>query len=174
MTEDEREKFCRSHVLRNGCWLWIRGVGKGGYGQCSIGGKSRRAHRAAYEMVYSVTLTPDQFLDHACRIKGCVSPMHLEIANQRDHVDSAAYGNAAYGNKEKAHCPYGHEYTLENICWNRNDRVRECRTRKYARIRRLAQRIKTEDRHNRRLLNERLSEIIHKCERESRWGNRTS
>ena len=169
MTEDEREKFCRSYVLCNGCWLWIRGVGKGGYGQCSSGGKSRRAHRIAYEMVYGVTLTPDQFLHHVCRNKGCVNPMHLEITNQRDHVDSATHGN-----KEITHCPHGHEYTPENICWNRNGRARECRTCKYERIRRRAQRIKTEDRHNRRLLNERLGEIIQKYEREGRWVHRTS
>lgn len=95
--------------------------------------------------------------------------MHLEATNQRDYVDSATYGN-----KEETHCPYGHEYTLENICWNRNGREWECRTCKYAHIRRWAQCIKTEDRHNRRMLNERPGEIIQKYKREGRWGNRTS
>ena len=63
MTEDEREKFCRSDVRCDGCWLGVRAVTRGGYGQCSIGGKARRAHRAshevAYEVAHGVTLTPD-------------------------------------------------------------------------------------------------------------------
>lgn len=164
MTENEREKFCRSYVLCNGCWLWIRGLTTMGYGICSIEGKARRAHRVSYEMVYGVTLTPDQFLHHVCGVKSCVNPMHLEITNQVDHVDSATHGN-----KNKTHCPHGHEYTLENICWNKSGRSRECRTCKYARTSRRTQRIKAEERRNRKLLNERLGEIIQKYEREGRW-----
>lgn len=127
MTEDERAKFRISHILCNGCWLGIRAVTRRGYGQCSIGGKARRAHRAsyevAYEVAYGVTLTPDQFLHHVCSVRSCVNPMHLEITNQVDHVDSAPHDN-----EQKTHCPHGQEYTPENICWNRNGRSRECRT----------------------------------------------
>lgn len=169
MSGDDKERFYLSYVPRDGCWLWIRGRCTGGYGSFVLNGKTRRTHRVAYEMVYGVTLTSDQFLHHVCKNKSCVNPHHLEITSQADHVDSATFGN-----KQKTHCPHGHEYTPQNICWNRNGRARECRTCKYERIRRRAQRIETEDRHNRRLLNERLGEIIQKYEREGRWGNRTS
>ena len=164
MTEDERERFRRSHVLCNGCWLWIRGLTTMGYGVCSISGKTRRAHRVSYEMVYGVTLTPDQFLHHTCGVKSCVNPIHLEITNQIDHVDSVIHGN-----KEKTHCPHGHEYTPENIWWKRGGTGRECRACKYARTDRRAQRIKVEAQHNQRLLNDRLGEIIQKYKREGRW-----
>ena len=131
MSDDDKERFYLSYVLYDGCWLWIRGQCTGGYGQIVINGKARRAHRVAYEMAYGVALTPDQFLHHVCRNKLCVNPDHMEITNQADHVDSATFGN-----KEKTHCPHGHEYTPENICWNRGGKSRECRTCKYQRVRR--------------------------------------
>lgn len=53
------DKFWSSFVACDGCWVWIRGCVKGGYGQISINGKTRCAHRVAYELVYDVTLTPD-------------------------------------------------------------------------------------------------------------------
>ncbi len=132
-------KFDRSFVERDGCWIWIRGLCTGGYGQISVNGKYWRAHRFAYEMAYDVNLTPDQFLHHTCGNKPCVNPKHLEITSQLGHVDSATFGN-----KYKTHCPHGHEYTPENICWNKNGKARECRICKYARIRRRDQRIREE------------------------------
>jgi len=147
MTEKDIDIFWSSFVVRDGCWVWIRGCVKGGYGHISIGGKTRRTHRVAYELVYGVILTPDQFLHHKCRNKSCVNPDHLEITNQLDHVDSATFGN-----KYKTHCPHGHEYTPENICWNRNGRARECRTCKYERLRRRGLRLQ-------RQVYERLKEL---------------
>ena len=57
MTEEERDKFLRSYVLYvlcGSCWLWARDLAGGGYGQCTVGGKSRCAHRACCEMIYDV------------------------------------------------------------------------------------------------------------------------
>ena len=164
MTIQEKLRFWDSIDVSDGCWIWMRSRGRGGYGQTSIGGKSRRAHRVAYELYYGVTLTPDQLLHHKCHNKSCVNPHHLEITNQWNHVDSAVFGN-----EDKTHCPHGHEYTLQNICWNRNGRARECRTCKYGRIRRREQRLRKERQHQRRLFNERLGELIQRCEREGRW-----
>lgn len=156
MTEDEHDKFLRSYVLCGSCWLWAKSLAGGGYGQCTIGGRSRRAHRVCYEMVYDVVLTPDQFLHHLCKNKTCVNPMHMEITNQLDHVDSAIFGN-----KGKTHCPHGHEYTPENTCWNRGGTSRECRICKYARIRRRSQRIRQQAMEQ---VSVRLKELALKCQ----------
>lgn len=139
MNEQDMDKFWSSFVVRGRCWVWIRSRGKGGYGQISIDGKTRRAHRVAYELVYGVILTPDQFLHHKCRNKSCVNPDHLEVTSQLEHTDSAVFGN-----KEKTQCPHGHEYTPENTCWNRSGKSRECRTCKYRRIYRRRRRIEEE------------------------------
>ena len=165
MTIQDKLRFWDSIERIDGCWVWMRSRGRDGYGQFTADGKTRRAHRVAYELVRRVTLTPDQFLHHTCHNKSCVNPAHLEITNQWNHVDSATYGNA-----DKTHCPHGHEYTLENICWNRNGRARECRTCKYARIKRREQRLREERQQQKRQLNERLKQWLDK--RESRAQRR--
>ncbi len=121
MEEKDKERFHLSYVFIDDCWIWIRSKVTGGYGGFQVNGQNRRAHRVSYELAYGVTLTPDQFLHHICKNKDCVNPEHLEIVSQLTHTDSAIYGN-----KEKTHCPYGHEYTPGNTHWNRNGKSREC------------------------------------------------
>ena len=146
MDDKDAQKILSNIVVRDGCWLWTRGCGRGGYGQVSISGRTRRAHRVSYELVYGMVLTPDQLLHHTCRNTSCINPNHLEITSQTTHIDSGVYGN-----KEKTHCPHGHEYTPENTWWNRQGRSRECYECKKRRIRRryyrkrqeVAERLKT-------------------------------
>ena len=120
MEEKDIERFHFSYVVVDDCWLWIRSKITGGYGGFSVNGRNRRAHRVSYELAYGVTLTPDQLLHHICKNKDGVNPKHLEIVSQLTHTDSAIYGN-----KDKTHCPYGHEYTPSNTHWNRNGKSRE-------------------------------------------------
>jgi hypothetical protein len=121
MDDRDVERFSLSYVFIDECWIWIRSKVTGGYGSIVINGKTKRAHRVSYELAYGVKLTPDQFLHHVCRNKDCVNPEHLEIVSQLTHTDSATYGN-----KDKTHCPYGHEYTPANTHWNKGGRSREC------------------------------------------------
>ena len=93
MEEKDKERFSFSYVEIDGCWMWRRGMFRDGYGAFVLKGKTRRAHRVAYELVHDVVLTPDQFLHHICKNKACVNPDHLEITYQLTHVDSAVYGN---------------------------------------------------------------------------------
>lgn len=132
MDDKAWKRFYSSFIVdQSGCWVWTRARCVGGYGSFASHGKSWRAHRLCYQMVRNVVLSPEQFLHHTCGKKLCINPDHLEITDQLHHVDSAVYGN-----KEKTHCPHGHEYTPENIVWGRGGRSRECRICKYARIRR--------------------------------------
>lgn len=109
MDKNDEERFSLSYVFVDDCWIWIRSKVTGGYGSFNVDGQNRRAHRVSYELAHNFKLTPDQFLHHTCRNKDCVNPAHLEIVSQWTHADSATYGN-----KEKTHCPYGHEYTSAN------------------------------------------------------------
>lgn len=59
-----------------GCWAWIRSLTRG-YGIFFIGGRSYSAHRIAYELCIGPIPWWAQ-LDHLCRNRRCVNPMHLE------------------------------------------------------------------------------------------------
>lgn len=59
------------------CHIWLLSLNKDGYGQEWAGGRSLKAHRAAYER--SVGKIPaGMVLDHLCKTRSCVNPDHLQ------------------------------------------------------------------------------------------------
>lgn len=59
-------------------------------------------------------------LDHLCRVRNGVNPLHLEPVTHRENVRRAAAA--------KTHCPAGHEYTIENTRVDPKTGKRKCRT----------------------------------------------
>jgi len=100
----------------SGCWLWLAARNAGGYGKTIVGSKtdgSRRyvyAHRLFYELLVGPIPTGRQ-LDHLCRVRCCVNPIHLEPVTALENVHR---GDAMWisGAREsaKTHCPRGHAY----------------------------------------------------------------
>ena len=82
-----------------GCWRWTGSHPGDGYGLYWHGGKSRRAHR----------IPPGLELDHLCKVRNCVNPLHLEAVPHRVNVRRSPNQNAG-----KTHCDRGHEFTPEN------------------------------------------------------------
>jgi hypothetical protein len=73
-----------------GCWLWTASLGTHGYGQISRDGRPIAAHRVAFELVGGWVPNRHE-LDHLCRRRHCVNPMHLEpviraVNNQRGNL----------------------------------------------------------------------------------------
>ena len=117
------------------CWIWT-GATAMGYGRINAGGrhgKSLQAHRVAYEFMVGPIPAGLQ-LDHLCRNKRCVNPLHLEAVTQRENLlrgDTIPGRNAA-----KTHCIRGHEFTPDNtILRGRVEGGRDCRTCKRERSR---------------------------------------
>ena len=121
--------------VSSGCWLWT-GYLLRGYGRYWTGGAMALAHRAAYEAL--VGLIPgDRELDHRCRNRPCVNPMHLEPVTRLENIlrgDGPSVLRALNG--RKTHCPAGHEYTEENTARRRGrrycracERIRDARRR---------------------------------------------
>lgn len=123
------------------CWEWIGPVTANGYGRFSprVDGVLRRvmAHRVAYEDL--VGPIPDGLvIDHLCRNRRCVNPLHLEPVPQFVNVMRGT--GVGVINAAKQECVDGHEFTAENTymtprggracraCQRR--RTRECRERK--------------------------------------------
>ncbi|WP_396021799.1 HNH endonuclease signature motif containing protein [Bacillus cereus group sp. BfR-BA-01522] len=65
----------------------------------------------SYEMLKG-PIEEGMVIDHLCRNRKCVNPLHLEQVTQRINLLRGEGMSAE--NVKKTHCPQGHEYTEEN------------------------------------------------------------
>lgn len=94
------------------CWEWLAGRFAGGYGQFSVDGSSRFAHRVSYEFLVG-PIPQGLELDHLCRNTWCVNPAHLEPVTPRENK-RRGFSNAAL-NARKTHCKRGHLLEGDNL-----------------------------------------------------------
>jgi hypothetical protein len=107
------ERFLTKFIFHYDCWFWVAGRFDSGYGAFWLGGRTRRAHRVAYE--YFVGPIPEGLrLDHLCRNRGCVNPYHLEPVTDAVNHQRGDTGMNAF-NKAKTHCVHGHRLSGENL-----------------------------------------------------------
>ena len=95
----------------SGCWIWLGGLGKAGYGMAWDGRRMVGAHRLVYVLL--VGQVPDGTeLDHLCRNPSCVNPAHLEPVTHHENMMRGK--NLGPVNAAKTHCPQGHHYSQAN------------------------------------------------------------
>ena len=98
------------------CWLWT-GWKSEGYGRFFIGSRTDGtcrdilAHRFAYELLVG-NIPKELQIDHLCRIRACVNPMHMEPVTQQVNI-LRGQGYSARAARV-THCPQGHPYDLLN------------------------------------------------------------
>ena len=123
-------------ISNNGCWEWIAGKTKDGYGIFWDGNKMVYAHRWSYE--YFVDKIKDGLhIDHLCRVRNCVNPNHMEPVTLVENIKRGDHTNFGRNQRIKTHCPQGHEYNKENTYIKNTKgrgRTRVCATcaKKYA------------------------------------------
>lgn len=86
----------RTNESATGCWEWSRGRHRQGYGELSVDGKMKLAHRVAYETMCGPI--PDGMkVCHTCDNPPCINPEHLflgtQLENVRDCVSKLRFGN---------------------------------------------------------------------------------
>ena len=109
------------------CWRWQGQHNKNGYGAISIGRTFPFVHRVIWEEL--VGPIPEGLeIDHLCKVRDCVNPDHLEPVTHLENV-RRSYGIGGW-NRNKTHCPRGHEYSEMNTYRNRGWRTcRSCKRR---------------------------------------------
>lgn len=76
--------------LGTACWLWTCPDRSNGYGKLEIDGERVFAHRFAFEQAWP-WLAPwlsDMEVDHACRVRACVNPLHLRLVTHKQNVEN--------------------------------------------------------------------------------------
>lgn len=121
-------RFWSSVVQLDECWDWAGTKLKSGYGAFYNGERTVTAHRWAYEYIRA-EIPEGLHLDHLCRNRACVNPWHLDPVPP---VVNVRRGRAGEVQRQKTHCPQGHEYTESNTY--RSGGRRFCKTCRAAHI----------------------------------------
>jgi hypothetical protein len=75
-----------------GCWLWTASTNGKGYGWFRFNGESLFAHRVLMTVVTGEPLGNLQ-VDHRCRVKNCVNPMHLRLTTNKQNHENLTSAN---------------------------------------------------------------------------------
>lgn len=105
------------------CWEWSAYRHRG-YGIFALSfGRNVRAHVYAYQQLVG-PIPKGLELDHLCRNKPCVNPLHLQPVT---HAVNVSRGDAGAYLAARTHCPKGHAYDEKNtfVCAGRR-RCRRC------------------------------------------------
>lgn len=116
------DRLRRLDALEGECQPWPHAKNERGYGLCTEGGKTRRAHQVAYEAAHG-PVPAGLEIDHICRNRSCVNPNHLRAVSHRENVLCGT--SFAAVNATKTHCVRGHPYSDENTY--REGTRRDCR-----------------------------------------------
>ena len=80
-----QEQFNKFVIKLDGCWKWIGGKDRSGYGVFRYQGRAQGAHRVAYEL-YKDPISNGLHVLHTCDNPECTNPEHLFLGTNLDNV----------------------------------------------------------------------------------------
>lgn len=96
------DEFVFSHAAPipfTGCFIWLGGVVKGGYGKTTDNGMTRMAHRVIWE-ARNGPVPSGMVLRHQCDTPACVNPDHMLVGTTKDNAaDMVERGRQASGER---------------------------------------------------------------------------
>lgn len=125
-------------VPESGCWIWLNGLCKNGYGlSCKYSVGTSRAHRASY-MALVGQIPEGLFVCHTCDVRDCVNPDHLYLGTAADNM-ADVMNRKRHPLRNATHCQRGHEFTEANTYWDPRGH-RNCRVCKMESLRKSKER----------------------------------
>ena len=124
-------EFLKHIIIINNCWEWTGYINNGknqGYAKFYYNSNEFSAHRWIYQYYYNEDIKDGLVIDHICRNRKCVNPIHLREITHKENILSRI-GIAAI-NAKKTHCKYGHQLSGGNI-GNNTKGGRSCKTCNY-------------------------------------------
>ncbi len=109
------------------CWGWTGRLNHDGYAMFDVGRKPKRAVRVMYELLVG-PIEPGLTLDHLCRNRACVRPLHVEQVTNKVNV---LRGEGSTAVRARAtHCRKGHPLSGDNVRIDKRGyrSCRRCRT----------------------------------------------
>lgn len=79
-------------IPESGCWIWIRGADKCGYGKTFVNGRHQGAHRASY-MAFKGEIPQGLEVLHSCDTPACCNPDHLRVGTHKENSGDRAKRN---------------------------------------------------------------------------------
>jgi hypothetical protein len=126
----------RAVLTSSGCAEWTGTLSDDGYGKAVVGyrGHGKPVRRYAHRVLFEWWIGPvpaGMELDHLCRNRRCVNPLHLEPVTREENVRRGDLPRLMQDEtfrplrSPNARCVNGHEMTGDNV--GRNERRRWCR-----------------------------------------------
>lgn len=79
-----------SHVNKTDtCWGWTSRTISAGYGDFTVQGAHKLAHRFAYEIEHG-PIAEGMMIDHRCHNRTCVNPTHLRMVTPKQNMENRA------------------------------------------------------------------------------------